>query len=75
VSGQLHIPTALPQGKCWMGLRAGLDVVAKRKNSNSCWESNPGEKRLLDQFRQRTATLFFLRHCVLSKVLLKSAQE
>jgi len=46
VSGQLHAPAALPQGKSfwypfhwisvWVGPRAGLAMVAKRKNSYSC---------------------------------------
>jgi len=25
----------------WMGYRAGLDTVAKRRNYSPCWESNP----------------------------------
>jgi hypothetical protein len=40
VSGQIHVQTALPRrmGPCthwiedWVGLRAGLDAVTKRKN-------------------------------------------
>jgi len=42
LSGQLHVPAALPLGEIpgyhwiggWVGLRAGLDVVDKRKNSS-----------------------------------------
>jgi hypothetical protein len=49
VSGQLHAPAALPQGKSpgthwiggWVGSRAILDAVVKRKISSSRRESNP----------------------------------
>jgi hypothetical protein len=50
VSGQLHAPTALPPGKehpvphwteGWVGPRADLDAVAKRKISRTRQESNP----------------------------------
>jgi hypothetical protein len=49
VSGQLHALAALPLGKeqlvshwigGWMGPRASLDMVAKRKIPSLCWESN-----------------------------------
>jgi len=52
VSGQLHAPDTLSPAKvpgthwigCWVGLRTGLDAVAKRKKSHHCpyWELNPG---------------------------------
>jgi len=51
VGGQLHATAALPPEKeshgtgrlrGWVGLRAGLDAVAKRKIPRSCWESNTG---------------------------------
>jgi hypothetical protein len=46
-SSQLHAPAALPQGKApgnhwilgWMGPRAGLDAVEKRKILNSRYPS------------------------------------
>jgi hypothetical protein len=50
VSGQLHAPTALPPGKepagthwigGWVGPRAVLDVVVKRKIPSPHRESNP----------------------------------
>jgi hypothetical protein len=50
VSGQLHAPAALPPGKeplvpimigVWVGPRAVLDMVVKRKIPSPCWESNP----------------------------------
>jgi hypothetical protein len=42
VSGQLHAPAALPQGiGGWMGPRAILDMVVKRKIPNPHQESNP----------------------------------
>jgi hypothetical protein len=47
VSGQLHTPAALPSEKeplvprGWVGLRAGLDAVVKRKIPSLRWESNP----------------------------------
>jgi hypothetical protein len=48
VNGQLHIPHAYLQGKVpdinwiggWMGPRAGLDAVEKRKSLATAW--NPG---------------------------------
>jgi len=49
VSGQLHIPTGLPLGERaldthwiggWLGPRAGLDMVVKRKIPSPCQESN-----------------------------------
>jgi len=36
VSGQLHVPTALPPGKEPLGLRAALDDVVERKNPSFC---------------------------------------
>jgi len=51
VNGQLRTTTALPPGKVlpgtryiggWMGSRASLDAVAKRKNPCLCRESNFG---------------------------------
>jgi hypothetical protein len=43
VSGQLHAPAALPPGKepmvpigGWVGTRAGLDAVVKRKSPSFC---------------------------------------
>jgi len=52
VCGQLHDPIALPPGKDpsgihwtedWVGLRAGLDLVAQKEIFLSpCRESNPG---------------------------------
>jgi hypothetical protein len=47
VSIQLYAPAALLQKKepptgGWMGPWAGIDAVAKRKNSSPCRESNPG---------------------------------
>jgi hypothetical protein len=47
VSGQLHALAALTPGRApgthwiggWMGLKASLDVVGKKKNP--CWELNP----------------------------------
>jgi hypothetical protein len=45
VIGQPHAPVALHQGKDStggrVGLRIGLDAVAKRKNSRPCQQSNP----------------------------------
>jgi hypothetical protein len=50
VSGQLHEAAALPtSGKSpgthwirgWMGPRASLNSVVKRKIPSLCWESNP----------------------------------
>jgi hypothetical protein len=49
VSDQLHVPVALPPGRApgthwigdWVGLKAGLDAVEKRKISCACQESNP----------------------------------
>jgi len=50
ISGQLHAPASLPQGKRkasnrwmrgWVGSRASLDAVARRKNPSHFWESNP----------------------------------
>jgi hypothetical protein len=50
VTGQLHAPVALYPGKeplgtrligGWVGLRAGLDAVARRKIAGPCWELNP----------------------------------
>jgi hypothetical protein len=51
VSGQLHAPAALPPGKellipigwirGWVGPRAVLDAVVKRKIPSPCRESNP----------------------------------
>jgi len=45
VSGQLDAPATLPPGTHriggWVGLRAGLDAVVKRKIHSSCRESNP----------------------------------
>jgi hypothetical protein len=49
VSCQLNAPTALspvkeppvPIGRGWMGPRAGMESVAKREYSRSCWELNP----------------------------------
>jgi hypothetical protein len=50
VSGQLHAPAALPPRERtpgthsiggWMGLRAGLDTVVKRKIPSPRQESNP----------------------------------
>jgi hypothetical protein len=50
VSGQLHALAALPPGKepldthwirGWVGPRAVLDMVVKRKIPSPCWESNP----------------------------------
>jgi hypothetical protein len=49
VGGQLHDPAALLPGKIpgthwigdWVGLRAVLDVVVKRKIPSLCRESNP----------------------------------
>jgi hypothetical protein len=48
-SGQLHAPAALPLGKApgthwiggWVGIRAVLDAVVKRKISSPRRESNP----------------------------------
>jgi hypothetical protein len=46
LSGLLHVPAALPPGKesvgCWVGSRAVLDMVSKRKIPSPCRESNPG---------------------------------
>jgi hypothetical protein len=46
VSGQLHAPAALPPVPIgagdWVGPRAGLDAVAKRKFLGPCREPNPG---------------------------------
>jgi hypothetical protein len=52
VSGQLHVPVYLPQGKDpwyywiggWVGPVVGLDAAAKRNNPCPCWESNPGRQ-------------------------------
>jgi hypothetical protein len=47
VSGQLHATAALPIGKetnllqVWVGLRAGLDTVSKRRIPSPRRESNP----------------------------------
>jgi hypothetical protein len=50
VIGQLHVPAALPPGKeppvthwtgGWVGPRAGLDAVVKRKILSPCRQSNP----------------------------------
>jgi hypothetical protein len=50
VSGQLHIPVALPPRErvpgthwigSWVGPRTILDVVVKRKIPSPRWESNP----------------------------------
>jgi len=56
VSGQLHVPAALPPRKVppppppgtnwiggWVGFRAGLDALGKRKKSHRCpcRESSP----------------------------------
>jgi hypothetical protein len=45
MSGRLHAPAALPLEKQplggWMGPRAGLDMVVKRKGPSPCRESNP----------------------------------
>jgi hypothetical protein len=43
-SGQLHAPAALPPRKigCWVGPRAGLYPVSKRKISRLCRESISG---------------------------------
>jgi hypothetical protein len=48
VSGQLHAPAALPPGEegthwigGWVGPRAVLDAVVKRKNPSPPRESNP----------------------------------
>jgi hypothetical protein len=50
VSGQLHASAALPSGKeppgthwigGWVGPRAVLDAVVKRKIPSPCRESNP----------------------------------
>jgi hypothetical protein len=50
MSGQLHTQAALPPGErtpgihCiggWVGPRAGLDVVVKRKITSPFWELNP----------------------------------
>jgi hypothetical protein len=49
VGGQLHAPAALPPERApgthwvggWMGSRAVLDTVVKRKISSSCRETNP----------------------------------
>jgi hypothetical protein len=49
VSGQLHAPAALPQGKIhgthwirgWLGPRAVLDAVVKRKIPSPRRESKP----------------------------------
>jgi hypothetical protein len=42
VSGQLHAPAALPPGiGGWVGPRAGLDAVLKRKIPSPCRKSNP----------------------------------
>jgi hypothetical protein len=50
VNGQLHAPAALPPGKeppgthCiggWVGPRAGLDAVVRRKISSPYWDTNP----------------------------------
>jgi hypothetical protein len=48
VSGQLHVPAVLPPGKeplvpigGWVGPRAVLDAVVKRKIPTSHRESNP----------------------------------
>jgi hypothetical protein len=49
VSGQIHVPAALPQGKApdtyqiggWVDTRAGLDAVVKRKIPSHCQDSNP----------------------------------
>jgi hypothetical protein len=53
VCGQLHAPNALPPGKDsrgthsvwgWMGPRAGLDAMGKRKILCPCRESNTGRQ-------------------------------
>jgi hypothetical protein len=46
VSGQLHAPAALLPGKQplvggWVGSKADLDAVVKRKIPSPCQESNP----------------------------------
>jgi hypothetical protein len=50
MSGQLHVPVALPPGegahvthwlRGWVDLRAGVDAEAKRKIRSPCRESNP----------------------------------
>jgi hypothetical protein len=49
VSGQLHAPAFLPHGKNpgtyliggWVGFRAVLDTVVKRKTPSPCRESKP----------------------------------
>jgi hypothetical protein len=49
VGGKLHDPAVLSPGKFlgilligdWMGPRASLDAVVKRKIPSSCWDSNP----------------------------------
>jgi len=55
VSGQLHAPAALPPGKKhrthyiggWVGPRASLDTVSKRKIPSPCWESNPEDHPII----------------------------
>jgi hypothetical protein len=49
VSGHPHDPAALPAGRVlgthwiggWVGLRAGLDKMVKRKIPSPCRDSNP----------------------------------
>jgi hypothetical protein len=51
VSGQLHAMAALPlekeplisSGGSWVGPRASLDCVEKRKISSPYWEWNPSD--------------------------------
>jgi len=50
VSGQLHVPAAVPPGEIapgthwfggWVGPRVGLDTVVKRQIPSPCRDSNP----------------------------------
>jgi hypothetical protein len=61
VSGQLHVPTALPPGthcvRDWVGPKAGLDAVAKGKNSLYSTE----DRNQLSKRRQRCDILMLVQ--------------
>jgi hypothetical protein len=58
MSDQLHAPAALPQGRDlgthwiggWVGSRAGLDIVVKRKIRSICQDSNPDHPAVAQRY-------------------------